>query len=66
MKYVLIHWTATNETSILSEDFVRDKSMLKDNSKEGMIRFGKLGRKEPKGGWKAYLGRVIFANGECF
>lgn len=66
MKYILVHWTASNETSILTEEFVRDKSMLKDVNKEGMVRFGKLGCKEPKGGWKAYLGRVIFINGESF
>lgn len=64
MKYILVHWTATNETSLLTEDFVRDKSMLDDENKEGMIRFGKLNTKEPKDGWKAYLGRVVFAHGK--
>lgn len=63
MKYVLVHWTATNETSVLTEKFVRDKSMLDDASKEGMIYFGKAGSKQPKAGWKAYLGRVQYTNG---
>ena len=65
MKYILVHWTATNETSILTDDFVRDKSMLTDSKKEGMIRFGKINTKEPKTGLKCYLGRVVFAHGEC-
>lgn len=66
MKHVLIHWTATNETSILTDAFVRDKSMLKDPKKEGMVLFGKQGMKPPKSGWKAYLGRVIAVSGELF
>lgn len=66
MKYILVHWTATNETSILTEEFVRDKSLLQDTRKEGMIRFGDLNAKEPKDGWKSYLGRVVFVHGECF
>ena len=30
MKYVLIHWIESNETSIVSEEFVRDKSIFVD------------------------------------
>ena len=30
MKYVLIHWIESNETSIVSEEFVRDKSIFMD------------------------------------
>ena len=40
MKYVLVHWTESNETSILSAEFVKDKSMLKDPEKKGMVMFG--------------------------
>lgn len=64
MKYILVHWSATNNTTVLTEEFVRDKSMLKDPKKEGMIRYGKIGAKPPTGGWKAYLGRVLFVHGE--
>ena len=67
MKHVLIHWTATNETSILTEDFVKDKSMLQDPNKEGMVLFGTPGVKPPKSGWKAYLGRIVAVSGKlCF
>ena len=66
MKYVLVHWSATNNTTVLTDDFVRDKSMLENPNKEGMICFGAIGAKPPKSGWKAFLGRVIFVNGELF
>ena len=42
MKYVLIHWTATNETCVLTEVFVRDKTMLEDFKDEEGICFGNL------------------------
>lgn len=64
MKYVLIHWTQTNETSILSEEFVKDKSMLQDPNKHGMVMFGDASAKPPKTGWKSYLARVIAASGK--
>jgi hypothetical protein len=64
MKYILVHWTASNETTILTEEFVTNKAMLKDPKIEGMIRFGQVGCKEPKGGWKAYLGKVVYVNGK--
>jgi competence transcription factor ComK len=64
MKYILVHWSATNNTIVLTVEFVRDKSMLNDPEKKGMIRYGTIGDKPPTGGWKAYLGPVIFVNGE--
>lgn len=40
MKYLFIHWTESN--NILSAEFVKDKSMLKDPDKKGMeITLGK-------------------------
>ena len=50
MKYVLIHWISTNETSILTSEFVRDKTMLDDPSKQGMVMFGQIGIKPAKFG----------------
>ena len=64
MKYVLIHWTASNETSVLTEEFLPDRSMLDNLGKEGMVLFGEPGMKPPKSGWKAYLGRVVATSGE--
>ncbi len=66
MKYVLIHWTESNETSILNEEFVKDKSMLNDPDKEGMVMFGDSAVKAPKTGWKSYLARVLAASGKQF
>ena len=45
MKYVLVHWSATNDTTVLTEEFVRDKTMLKDPEKEGMVLYGTIGAK---------------------
>ena len=64
MKFVLIHWVASNETSILTENFVRDKSMLDNPEKEGMVVFGDSHVKAPKSGWKSYLGRVLATSGK--
>ncbi len=60
MKYILVHWSATNNTTVLTEEFVRDKSMLNDPKKKGMIRYGTIGAKPPNGGWKAYFANKEF------
>ena len=40
MKYVLVQWSSGNiKSSILTENYVRDKSMLYDCTKEGIISF---------------------------
>lgn len=40
MKYVLVQWSSGNiKSSILTENYVRDKSMLYDYTKEGIISF---------------------------
>ena len=64
MKYVLIHWISTNETSILTSEFVRNKTMLDDLSKQGMVMFGQTRIKPPKSGWKSYLGQVVATSGK--
>lgn len=64
MKYVLIHWSVSNETSILTQECVRDKGMLDNPEKEGMVVFGDSRKKTPKSGWKSYLGRVLATSGE--
>lgn len=64
MKYVLVHWSESNDTSIMEEHSVRDVSMLTNTSKEGMIYHKDVGKKAPKGGWKAYLGRVLSVHGK--
>ncbi|XP_028398153.1 uncharacterized protein LOC114521811 [Dendronephthya gigantea] len=47
MKYVLVQWSAGNiKTSILTENYVRDKSMLYDFTKEGIISFVTVQRGE--------------------
>lgn len=65
MKYVLVSWTETNETSVLEENCVRDADMLTKPDKKGMIYYKLPGKKTaPKGGWKAYLGRVVSVHGK--
>ena len=64
MKYVLVNWTVTNETSVLEESCVRDASMLSDPNKKGMIYFKEIGKKAPKAGWQAYPGRVVSVHGK--
>ena len=64
MKYPLIRWISTNETSILTSDFVRDKTMLDDPTKQGMVMFGQIGIKPPKSCWKSYLARVVATSGK--
>ena len=64
MMYVLVHWTESNGSSILSEEFVKDKSMLEGADKEGMIVFGNAKLKPLKTGWKSYLGRVLTTSGK--
>lgn len=66
MKYALIHWISSNETSVLTTEFVRDKTMLDNPGKQGMVLFGQIGMKLPKSGWRAYLGRVIVTSGEYY
>lgn len=64
MKFVLVHWIESNETSIISEEFVKDKSMLDDKHKKGMVMFGDAKAKAPKGGWKSYLAKVLASSGK--
>ena len=64
MKYVLVHWVESNETSILSQDCVKDESMLTDPNKNGMVMFGDKKWKAPTSGWKSYLAKVLASSGE--
>ena len=64
MKFVVVLWVETNETSVMGEDSVRDQSMLENPQRVGMILHKEIGRKAPKGGWKAYAGRVISVHGQ--
>ena len=67
--HVLVHWTKTNQTSIIEESFVVDKTMLGDPRKVGMVKHGDLQKKAPKFGCKAYPARVLAVSGKlgkCF
>ena len=64
MKYVVVNWTATNETSVIEESCVKDKAMLTNPSKKGMIYYREIGKKNHKEGLKSYLGRVISVHGK--
>ena len=62
--FVLVHWVETNQTSILDDSFLMDKTMLGDSDKVGMIKHGDLQKKAPKHGWKAYAARVLAVSGK--
>ena len=64
MKYVVVNWIETNETSVLEESCVRDVTMLTNPGKKGMIYYKEIGKKPRKGGLKAYLGRVVSVHGK--
>ena len=66
MAYVLIHCTESNETSILTTDCVKDKTILNDPNKEGMVMFSDTSSKPPKTGWKFYLAKVVASSGKFF
>ena len=61
---VLVHWVETNQTSILDEEMVVDKTMLRDPAKVGMVKHGDSSKKAPKHGWKAYPAKVLSASGK--
>lgn len=63
MKFVVVSWTETNETSVMEDSAVRDPAMLSDPKRVGMIYHKQIGKKAPAGGWKAYAGRVISVHG---
>ena len=68
MKYVLVQWSSGNiKSSILTENYVRDKSMLYDCTKEGFISFvtvqrGDVSTVKNKG----KLGRIACVSGLYF
>lgn len=64
MKYVLVLWVETNETSVMEEHAVRDTNMLSNFGKRGMVYHKEIGKKAPKGGWKAYLAQVVSIHGK--
>ena len=66
MRYVLVHWSAGSlKTSILTEEYVLDKSMLDDPDKEGMVAYVQQpGDKLPKHEVTSHLGRVKYISGE--
>lgn len=59
VRYVLVHWTVTNNTSIMEDDSIKDVSLLTNSSKEGMVYHKHIGTC-----WKAYLGRVVSVHGK--
>ena len=61
--WALVHWLESNQTSILDETMVEDKSLLDNPRKTGMVKYGDPKQKAPKHGWKAYLAKVVAKSG---
>ncbi|XP_045897629.1 uncharacterized protein LOC123965108 isoform X2 [Micropterus dolomieu] len=57
--YVLIKWVKENQVSVGLDKYVKDKKMLKDPKRIGLVEHGALGVKPPKSGWKAFLAQIL-------
>ena len=80
MKYAVVYWIATNETSCFGRQLLlcsRCQHAFKaliiqiqcinntNPKKKGMIYYRLPGEKKaPKGGWKAYIARVVSVHGK--
>lgn len=62
--YVLIRWVRENKVSVGLEKYVRDKKLLSDPKRIGLVEHGEIGVKTPKGGWKAYPAQVLSVKGK--
>ncbi|MGL5904742.1 MAG: hypothetical protein ACRCZO_18810 [Cetobacterium sp.] len=65
--YVLIKWVKENQVSVGLDNFVKDKKMLKDPKRIGLVEHGAVGVvgvKSPKCGWKAFPAQMLCVNGK--
>ncbi|XP_048012408.1 uncharacterized protein LOC125245729 [Megalobrama amblycephala] len=60
--YVLIKWVKENQVSVGLDNFVKDKKMLKDPKRIGLVEHGAVGVKPPKCGWKAFPAQILCVN----
>ena len=60
----VVHWTESNQVSIVPLDCVIDEEMINDPEKEGLIHHGAVGGHPPEGGWTKYPGKVLLCSGE--
>lgn len=62
--YVLIKWIKENQVSVGLEKFGKDKKMLSDPKRIGLVEHGAIGVKPPQGGWKAFLAQILSVKGK--
>lgn len=62
--YVLIKWVKENQVSVGLDNFVKDKKILKDPKRIGLVEHGAVGVKPPKCGWKAFPAQILCVNGK--
>ena len=62
-KYVVVYWVEENKYGITRERFVKDRRMLCDDQRVGLVEYGSADMKPPKGGWPSYPARVLAASG---
>ncbi|XP_058628944.1 uncharacterized protein LOC131538818 isoform X2 [Onychostoma macrolepis] len=60
--YVLIKWIKENKVSVGLENYVRDKKMLGDPKRIGLVEHGAIGTTPPKGGWKTFPAQILCVN----
>ncbi|CAG0885594.1 unnamed protein product [Darwinula stevensoni] len=58
----VIHWTESNQVSIVPLDCVVDEEMINDPEREGLIYHGAVGGHPPEGGWAKYPGKVLLCS----
>ena len=50
-RHMLVLWIEENETSITDECFLKDKALLSDPERVGLVEHGSKTEKKPKDGW---------------
>jgi hypothetical protein len=68
MKYAVVYWIATNETSCFGRQLdsrCQHSHKSGDERSKGMIYYRLPGEKKaPKGDWKDYIARVVSVHGK--
>ena len=63
-RHVLVLWIKENELSITDECFVKEKALLSDPERVGLVEHGSKTGKKPKDGWRTYPARVLAVSGK--
>ena len=62
--YVLIKWMKEGKVSLGLCSYVKDKKMLYDPKRVGLVEHGEIGRARPKGGFKTFEAQILRTEGK--